>query len=52
MNDISATILVSITVSVICNKILAVYTFNVIDGYVRDVLEMVKKLIRDTYQGK
>lgn len=40
---------IAVIVSMICNKILAVHTFNVIDGYVRELVEMTKKSIRDTY---
>lgn len=45
-------VLVSLCVSVIANKILAVYTFKVIDGYVKDLFEITKKSIRDAYSGE
>lgn len=44
--------IVALIVSVIYNKISAAYIFNVIDGHVNNMIEMVKKLIRDTYSDK
>lgn len=46
------TIGISILVSVISNKILAARTFSVIDGYVKDMIVIAKKSIRDAYSGK
>lgn len=43
---------ISIIVSLICGKIIAIHTFNVIDGYVREVIEMAKKSIRDARTNK
>ncbi|MBO5208515.1 MAG: hypothetical protein J6B68_04130 [Lachnospiraceae bacterium] len=45
-------IIVAILVSAISNKILAAYTFKVIDGYVKDVVETAKESIRNAYSGK
>jgi hypothetical protein len=50
-NVVTAAI-VALIVSVIYNKISAAYIFNVIDGHVNNMIEMVKKLIRDTYSDK
>lgn len=52
MNNMIACILVSLFVSVIANKILAIYTFKVIDGHVKDLFEITKKSIRDAYSGE
>lgn len=51
-NEIVLSILASLIVSVIYNKISAAYTFKVIDGYVKDVIGMVKELIRDARVDK
>lgn len=45
-------IVVSIAVSIASNKILAAHTFNVIDDYVKDLIEVAKKSIRDAYSDK
>lgn len=52
MNTMIMCILVSVCVSVIANKILAVYSFKVIDGYVKDLFEITIKSIRDAYSGE
>lgn len=39
----------SIIVSVITNRIIALHYMKVIDGYVKDIMEMIKELIRTTY---
>lgn len=44
--------LIALIVSVVCCKISAAYTFKVIDGYVKDVIELAKKSISDTYLKK
>ena len=46
------TVFVSVVVSIICNKVLAVHTFKELDGYIEEVMEMLKELIRDTYLGE
>lgn len=43
---------VAAIVSVVCNKILAAYTFKVIDSYVKDLIEMAKELVRDAHFDK
>ncbi|MCM1039821.1 MAG: hypothetical protein NC434_10905 [Ruminococcus sp.] len=45
-------VLIALLVSFITNKILAIYTFKVIDGYVKELFEITKKSIRDAYSGK
>ena len=52
IGDIVLMILISICTSIICNRILAIHTFRVIDGYVKELIGMVEKLIRDTYVDK
>lgn len=42
-------IAVCIVVTVITNRILAIHTFNVIDGYVKDLFEITKESIRNAY---
>lgn len=39
----------SIIISVITNRIIAFHYIKVIDGYVKDIMEMIKDLIRTTY---
>ena len=46
------TIAVSVVVSVISNKLLAVHTLNAIDGYVKEMIEVAKASIRDAHSGK
>ena len=48
MESVSSAI-IAVVVSVVCNTILAVHTFNVIDGYVKELIEMAKNSIRDAY---
>ncbi|MCI9681386.1 MAG: hypothetical protein HFI26_08370 [Lachnospiraceae bacterium] len=48
---IVATITAVIT-SMICCNISAVKTFNIIDEYVKDLIESTKQLIRETYFDK
>lgn len=38
-----------IVVTVITNRILAIRTFKVIDGYVKDLFEITKESIRNAY---
>lgn len=52
MKVIVAAAVVSLIVSVVCGKITAAYTFKIIDGYVRDIIEVAKKSIRDAYIDK
>lgn len=49
---IAISAMTSLIVSVLCCKISAAYTFKVIDGYVKDMIEIAKKSIRDTYFDK
>lgn len=42
----------SLVVSAVYNKISAVHTFNVIDGYVKNIIYMTKELIRNAYIGE
>lgn len=48
MECIVVSAITALVVSAVYNKISAVHTFNVIDGYVREIIEMVKGLIRNT----
>ena len=42
----------AIAVSIVCCNISAIKTFNTIDGYVKDMINSTKQLIRDTYLDK
>lgn len=44
--------LIALGVSIIANKLLAIHTFKVIDGYVKELFEISKKSIRDAYFGE
>lgn len=44
-----ATVLISVVVSAIVSKIVAAYQFEVIDGYVKDMIEMAKREIANAY---
>ena len=50
--EIIASIVTALVISVICNRIMVVHTFKVIDDHTSRLCEMTKKLIRDTYSGK
>lgn len=52
MENIIVPAITAIIVSGIYCKISAVHTFNVIDGYVKDLIEMVKKSLRDARFNK
>lgn len=52
MENLIVNILVAIVVSAISNKILAAYTFRVIDGYVKDIVEIAKQSIRNAHFSK
>lgn len=39
----------SIIISVIINRIIALHYMKVIDGYMNDIMDMIKNLIRTTY---
>ena len=45
--ELLAVIATSFIVSVIYNKISAAYTFHVIDGYVKEIIELAKNSIQD-----
>lgn len=45
-------IAVCIVVTVIMNRILAIHTFKVIDGYVKDLFKITKESIRNAYGRK
>lgn len=46
MDDLKV-VVISLLVSVVYNKIEAAKTFEIIDAYVRDVIELAKQSIRD-----
>ena len=52
MENIVISAVTALTVSFIYCKISAGHTFKVIDGYVKDLIDMAKKLIRDAYVNK
>ena len=45
-------VLIAAVVSAIVSKIIAVHTFNVIDDYVKDVVDMAKESIRNAHFNK
>lgn len=45
-------IAICIVVTVITNRILAIHTFKVIDGHVKDLFEITKESIRNAYGRK
>ena len=49
--EILINVIIALT-SIIINLCIAAYTFVKIDGYVRDVVELAKKSIRDAYLDK
>lgn len=49
---IAVSTVVSIAISLIVGKMVAAHTFLVIDGYVKDIVDMAKKSIRDAYLNK
>lgn len=49
VETILVSVVASTVVSVICCKISAAHTFNVIDGYVKDMIELAKKSIRNAH---
>lgn len=49
---ITISTVVSIATSLIVGKMVAAHTFLVIDGYVKNIVDMTKKLIRDAYLNK
>lgn len=49
MKEIILPAVVALIVSAVYCKVSAVYTFRVIDDYVKNVIMMAKKSIRDAY---
>lgn len=41
--------LIALGISIIANRLLAIHTFKVIDGHVKELFEITKKSIRDAY---
>lgn len=52
LNEIIIPMIVSLVVTVICNRLLAIYTFKVIDTYIKELFESTKKSIRNAYSSK
>lgn len=52
MADKLICIAICIVVTVITNRILAIHTFKVIDGYAKDLFEITKESIRNAYLSK
>lgn len=42
----------ALAVSVICCKIYSIYALKIIDKYVKDIIELAKQSIRNTYFDK
>lgn len=52
LNKIIIPAIVSLVVTIICNRLLAIHTFKVIDTYVKELFEITKKSIRNAYPNK
>lgn len=52
MNTIITAATTAVIVSVVCCKIMSRIIFEIIDKYVKDMVELAKKSIRDAYRGK
>lgn len=52
MKELVVCVAICTLVTVIVNRILAIHTFKVIDGYVKELFEITKESIRDAYSGK
>ena len=52
MEEIIVSAIVSFCVSIICNRIMAIHIFKVIDNYVMELFEITKKSIRNAYSNK
>lgn len=52
LNDIIIPTIVSLVVTFICNRLLAIHVFKVIDTYVKELFEITKKSIRNAYSSK
>ena len=52
MREVLTAAAVSLAVSVIYNRIAAIHTFNVIDGHVREMIDVVEKLVWDACLNK
>ncbi|MBD5504120.1 MAG: hypothetical protein HDR09_20225 [Lachnospiraceae bacterium] len=52
MKEIAACAVVSLVVTVVTNRILAIHTFKIIDGHVNELFEITKESIRNAYLGK
>lgn len=52
MDDKLACALIALVVSIVTNKILAIHTFKIIDGYVKGLFEITKESIRNAYSSK
>lgn len=52
MSDKLVCVLIALAVSIVANRVLAIHTFKVIDGYVKDLFEITKESIMDAYSNK
>lgn len=52
VKEILVCVFICILVTIITNRILAIHTFKVIDGYVKELFEITKESIRDAYSDK
>ncbi len=52
MKDIAVAALTAIVASAVYCKISAAYTFKVIDGYVKEMIDMAKDSIRNAHLDK
>lgn len=52
LSEIIIPAIVSLVVTIVCNKLLTIHIFKVIDAYVKELFEITKKSIRNAYSGK
>ena len=52
VKEILVRVFICILVTIITNRIVAIHTFKVIDGYVKELFEITKESIRDAYSDK
>lgn len=52
MKELLVSVIVSFCVSIICNRIMTIHIFKVVDNLIAELLEITKKSIRDAYSNK
>ena len=52
VESIIITVVTALAVSIIYCRISAIHTFNVIDGFVNEIIDLVKALVKNTDSNK